>query len=84
METKIEWNKGPARGGQGTAGKDLWWDGDTLLVIVETNDGRDIDVVSVQADEHCLSLQDSNGDIYGWEPSDIAWWAKLEDANLPT
>jgi hypothetical protein len=81
---EVKWNEGPARGGQGTAGKDRWWDGDLLLIIVETNDGNDTDVVSVHADEDYLNLQCSNGDAYGWEPSDISWWAKLGNSNTPT
>ena len=40
----LQWHKGPAEGGTGTAGKDdqgrdRWWDGDRLLV--ETNHAAD-------------------------------------------
>lgn len=62
--TKLKWFKGPANGGEGTAGRgedgaDLWMDGDKLLVIVETTTGRDIFVINVLADDDQLEMQDS-------------------------
>jgi len=85
--SQLYWNKGPANGGGGTAGgssdDSRWWDGDTLLVIVETNSGRDVALIHVSADEGCLSFQDSNGDSWGWQHHDISWWAKIEEGSLP-
>jgi hypothetical protein len=84
----LEWHKGPAEGGTGTAGKDdkghdLWWDGDCLLVIVETNHGREVSVIHITSDEETFSISDSNGDLWGWDTTDISWWAKLDKRNLP-
>jgi len=85
LRTPLEWHKGTD---EGTAGKDdlgvaQWYDGDTLLAIVETNQGREISVVNISADEDNFSLEDSNGDIWGWDIDDIAWWALLDKHNLP-
>ncbi len=85
----IIWHKGPALGGTGTApceeGKPRWYDGDTLTIIIDTNNGREIAVVNICADEDFFSVTDaSSGDTYdAWEPESWAWWAKLEDKNLP-
>ena len=86
---KLDWHKGPAEGGTGTApdakdGKDMWWDGDTLLVIVETNKCREIVVLNVSADEDDFSVTDCYGDYYSdWGPECWSWWAKLDKNNLP-
>lgn len=86
----LEWHKGPAEGGQGTAGKNedgvpQWWDGDRLLIIVETNQGREIAVVDISADEDYFDVRDaSTGDTYdAWGPECWSWWAKLTRHNLP-
>ena len=87
----LEWHKGPAEGGTGTAGKcgetgkHLWWNGDRLLIIVETNQGREIAVVDIEADEDYFNVRDaSTGETYdAWEPESWSWWAKLTKRNLP-
>ena len=81
------WNKGPALGGTGNAGNradnEDWWQDATLLVIVETVYGRDIAVINVSADEGGVSATfNDTGDGWGWEVSDIAWFAVLGE-NLP-
>jgi hypothetical protein len=88
--TALTWHKGPASGGVGTAGSredgtSLWWDGDLLLILVETNSGRETALVSISCDEHYFSVIDANtGDAYGdWGPESWSWWAKLESVNLP-
>lgn len=86
----LEWHKGPAEGGQGTAGKNedgvpQWYDGDRLLIIVETNEGREIAVVDISADEDYFDVRDaSSGDTYdAWGPECWSWWAKLDKRNTP-
>lgn len=85
----LEWHKGPAEGGTGTAGKengvDMWWDGDALLIVVGTSLDREIALVSVNADEDQLSLTCLNtGECFdAWTLSDVSWWAKLDDKTLP-
>lgn len=87
----LEWHRGPAEGGTGTAGrceetgKHLWWNGDRLLVVVETNQGREIAVVDIEADEDYFNVRDaSTGETYdAWEPESWSWWAKLTKRNLP-
>lgn len=90
MKTEIEWIKGPALGGEGTAGKNeegvpQWYDGDRLLILIETNKGREIAVVDLDCDEHYFNVTDaSSGDVYdAWEPSSWSWYAKLNSKNLP-
>lgn len=85
MSAELTWHRGTD---EGTAGKDkdgkaLWWDGDCLLVIVETNKGREIATVRISCDDEMFELYDSNGDVFPWELSDISWWAKLDKTNLP-
>jgi endonuclease YncB( thermonuclease family) len=86
----LQWHKGPAEGGQGSAGKNedgvpQWWDGDRLLIIVETSEGREIAVVDINADEDYFDVRDaSTGDTYdAWGPECWSWWAKLTKHNLP-
>ena len=86
----LEWHKGPAEAGAGTAetndeGLPQWYSGDRLLIIIETNRGREIAVVDIDADEHYFRVTDaSSGDIYdAWQPEDWSWWAKLTKHNLP-
>lgn len=86
----LEWHKGPAEGGVGTAetndeGLTQWYNGDRLLIIIETNRGREIAVVDIDADEECFLVTDaSSGDTYdAWAPEDWSWWAKLTKHNLP-
>ena len=85
----LEWIRGPANGGGGTAGiidgVPNWWDGDLLLVIVETNSGRDVSAVRVSADGPYLSfLNPSTGEYdFGWDSEDIAWWAKIDECLPP-
>jgi endonuclease YncB( thermonuclease family) len=81
----LSWQKGPANGGVGTAGErggvSQWYDGDLLLIIVETNSGREIAVVGISCDEDWFSVTDkSTGDEYdAWAPEQWAWWARLTD-----
>lgn len=86
----LEWRKGPAEDGEGTAGKNedgvpQWWDGDRLLIIIETNNGREIAVVDISADEDAFDVRDaSSGETYdAWGPECWSWWAKLTKHNLP-
>lgn len=86
----LEWRKGPAEDGEGTAGKNdegvpQWYDGDRLLIVIETNNGREIAVVDICADENDFSVKDaSSGDEYdAWSPESWSWWAKLTKHNLP-
>jgi hypothetical protein len=90
MKTELEWHEGPARGGLGTAGKNAdgvaqWFNGDRLLLIIDTNKGREIAVVDISADEDVFDVHDaSTGDLFdAWEPHSWSWWAKLDKRNLP-
>ena len=89
LGVNLQWHKGPAEGGTGTAGKedgvDMWWDGDLLVIVVGTTNDREIALVSVNADEDQLSLTCHNtGDSYdAWSLSDVSWWAKLDSKTLP-
>lgn len=91
FDAVLEWNLGPAEGGEGTAGKDeetgapLFYDGDRLLIIIETNQGREIAVVDIDCDEHYFNVTDaSSGETYdAWEPHQWSWWAKLDKCNTP-
>lgn len=87
---QLEWHEGPARGGQGTSGSDedgysRWYDGDRLMIIVETNVGRQMAIVDIDADEHYFRVTDaSTEDSYdAWGPEDWSWWARLDKKNLP-
>lgn len=85
---KLEWHH--ISEGIGTAGKDesgvpQWWDGDLVLVIVETNRGRDIAVVRISCDEHYFHAYEQNdNDEFGWMPDQWEWWAKLDKSNFPS
>ena len=84
----LVWHAGPAKGGGGTAqdespdGRSWWRDGDLLLVLVETNGGPFVRLVTVNADGEMLDFQDPDtGDFsFGYEASDISWWAKIEES----
>ncbi len=87
---RLDWRKGPANGGEGTAGTNdegipQWYDGDRLLIVIETNKGREVAVVDIDCDEHYFNVKDaSSGDAYdAWEPKDWSWWAKLDKGSLP-
>lgn len=92
MKAEIEWHKGPALGGVGTAGTEngisQWYDGDHLLIIVDTDNGgnpvREIATVYINADEDLFEVRDaSTHDIYdAWGPESWSWWAKL-DGKMP-
>jgi hypothetical protein len=95
MKTEIEWRKGPAQGGEGTAGKNeagvpQWYDGDHLMIIVEVkndrtgDEHREIAVVYLNADEDLFEVRDaSTHDIYdAWGPESWSWYAKL-DGKMP-
>lgn len=86
----LEWHKGPASGGSGTAetasdGTPQWYDGDRLIILIETNHGQEIAVVDIDCDEHYFSAKDaSSGDEYdAWGPESWSWWAKLTPRHLP-
>jgi len=88
MTTEIKWEKGPAKGGQGTAGTEdgfaRWYDGDELMIVVETNHSREIAIVTISCDSEHFSVNDQNGEsYYEWSPEDWAYWAKLEDISIP-
>lgn len=80
------WNPGPAQGGGGTSGiRDgvpWWWDGDLLLVVVETNGGPFVRMVKVNADGDQLGFwdPDTGDDNFGYSAEDIMWWAKIEES----
>lgn len=86
MTATLNWVKGPALGGVGTAGiKDgvpQWRDGDMLLVLVETNHGDELHVFYISCDEGFFSVEDSYGDC-PWEPECWSWYAVLKDSDLP-
>jgi len=86
----LEWHKGPANGGKGTAGTasdgtPRWWSDERLIIVIETNMGREIAIVDIDCDVDDFSVKDaSTGDDYdAWTPDSWAWWAKLTDRNLP-
>ena len=88
--TTLKWHEGPARGGVGTAGVSddgipQWYDGDTLIIVIETNQGRAYGIVSLSCDEHYFRVIDaSTGDEYdSWGPESWSWWAKFDTKNLP-
>ena len=84
----LVWHAGPANDGGGTCGIrhgiPWWYDGDLLLVIVETTGGREFSVVRVSADGSQLSFANAatGDDDFGYMGGDISWWAKL-DENIP-
>lgn len=92
LEAKgLKWNKGPALGGEGTAGKNdegipQWYDGDRLLIIVETTGDDEMAIVDIVADEDLFQVKDATtGDTYdAWEPAQWSWWAKFNKHNLPS
>lgn len=79
----IGWISGPARGGEGTAGSrdgvPWWWDGDLLLIVVNTRSGPEISLVRMNADGDQISLDDpETGDDIGRSPDEIAWYFKVK------
>lgn len=80
-----EWHEGPANGGEGTAGGNMWIDGEELLVIIELRDGdREVLSVIINADGNQASMvMNGSGDDTGWDLFDIYWWARVSDLNLP-
>ena len=82
----LVWHAGPAQGGQGTAGsrsgRSWWWDGELLLLVVETNAGPNVSLVKVNADGDLLGFWDpeTGDDNLGYASEDIAWWAKIEES----
>lgn len=91
IDATIQWHKGPALGGGGTAGKDedteapLFYNGDRLILIIETTEGREIAVVDISCDEDHFSVTDaSSGDGFdAWGPESWSWWAVLNHKNMP-
>lgn len=87
----LEWHKGPALGGEGTAGKDketgapLWWNDDCLLIVVETNSGRELAIVNIDCDEdYWRVIEATTGeDYWDWGPECWAWWAYIRKALPP-
>lgn len=74
----IEWNLGPAGGGEGTAGRDLWQDGETLIVAMRTNNKYEYAVAYVCADEDAVCFNDDYGNDLGIDPDSVYWWAKVD------
>ena len=70
-------------GWQQVAKDTTFWDGSQLLVAMPMcnrhNDGwrYDFHVVVVRCDEHYFSLEDSNGEPFGWEISDVDFFSEL-------
>lgn len=92
LSIPLIWHPGPANGGGGTADESLpsrypsgtWCDGELLAVIVELREGRHLQLIKVRADVHFLEFVDPETDEYfGYEPEDVAWWAKIEEALPP-
>ena len=87
----LEWHKGPALGGEGTAGKDeetgapLWWNNDCLLIVVETNSGRELAIVNIDCDEDYWRVTEATtGEDYGdWGPECWAWWTYIRKSLPP-
>jgi hypothetical protein len=75
------WHRGPNLGGEGTAGGNNWWDGDTLVVIA--GDGKEntiLALVTVDADEGYVVLRSWEDDeALEFGPSEIAWWSKFPE-----
>lgn len=79
----LEWHRGPANGGEGSAGGDQWYDGHRLLVVVDTNGGeREYALVTVEADGYA-DLMIAEDEPWDWGVQDVSWWAKVEDRHLP-
>ena len=86
----LVWMPGPANGGGGTAEHDedaihrsWWYDGQLLLVIVNTNSGPEVSCIRVCADGDMLGFVNAATDEdFGWSDTDISWWAIL-DSILP-
>jgi len=80
---------GPSQGGEGTAGMrdgyPIWYDGETLLILVDTVGGKSIHCCAVHADGDQLSFCDpeTGDDNFGYTDKDIDWWARLDETNLP-
>lgn len=73
----IEWNLGPAGGGEGTAGRDLWQDGETLLIARRTSKGNEYEIVRVRVNETEVRFLDECGDELGFDPDSVYWWARV-------
>ena len=81
---ELMWNIGPSDGGRGTAGGDMWNDGDLLLVVVNLREGRATMAVRITCcDGEANMVMSDTGDECGWSVNDISWWAYLDDA-LPS
>ena len=81
----LHWVAGPAMHGTSTAGDGRWWDGELLIIIIHHPDSRTVAMIRVSADVDHLNMIDPNtqDDITEWGFDDIAWWAKIEDEQLP-
>ena len=84
----LVWMPGPANGGGGTAEheehathRSWWYDGQLLLVVVDTNSGPEVSTVRVNADGDMLGFTNAatGDDDFGWTDTDISWWAILDD-----
>lgn len=80
---KTEEHGGPA--GRREDGAPLFHNGDRLLLIIETNAGREMAVVDIDCDEDYFRVTDaSSGDAFdAWGPDSWTWWAKLDKSNCP-
>ena len=84
LTQNLEWKKGPALGGPGTAGVNAsgisqWWDGDMLLIAVETNSGVEIYLVVIYADDECFDVRTPGGDSFSeWDPESWSYYAVLK------
>ena len=92
-ETNIDWKRGPAQGGGGTAGKrdgcPIWRDGDLLLIVVNTIGGGSVFLCRVNSDgdedwDQLSFVDPETGDEYfGYYEDDIDWFAVIDETNLP-
>ena len=85
LKRPLHWVSGPKIGGTTTAGDGQWYDGDLLMIIIDHPEGRSVAMIQVSADGNHLAMidpatQDANPN---WYFDDIAWWATIEDEQLP-
>ena len=80
----LEWKKGPALGGEGTAGGDWWNDGDWLIIVVDTVGKRRVFMVRVSCDVDYFGLYDQYDDYFDdYSIEDVSWYAVLDTKHLP-
>jgi hypothetical protein len=62
---------------------DKFYDGDSIVVIIEMKDDVDhVNILTFHADEDGDSIEDMNGDFWGFDLTDISYWAKWQVPNF--